>query len=200
MRSILWGSLVAIGVLLGLLFWNQSPPSHGPRREALVVYCAAGLKPVVEAVAKDYEREQKTSVQLQYGGSGTLLSNLRVAQRGDVFIPADTSFIDLGNSNRLLAEVLPLARMSAVITVAKGNPKNIRSIRDLLRDGVRVSLGNPDSVAIGTVARAALTRSGDWAALSARALVFKPTVNDVANDVKLGAVDAGIVWNVTVAQ
>ena len=200
MRSILWGSLVAIGVLLGLLFWNQSPPSHGPRREALVVYCAAGLKPVVEAVAKDYEREQKTSVQLQYSGSGTLLSNLRVAQRGDVFIPADTSFIDLGNSNRLLAEVLPLARMSAVVVVAKGNPKNIRSIRDLLRDGVRVSLGNPDSVAIGTVARAALTRSGDWAALSARALVFKPTVNDVANDVKLGAVDAGIVWNVTVAQ
>ena len=200
MRSILWGSLVAIGVLLGLLFWNQSPPSHGPRREALVVYCAAGLKPVVEAVAKDYEREQKTSVQLQYGGSGTLLSNLRVAQRGDVFIPADTSFIDLGNSNRLLAEVLPLARMSAVVVVAKGNPKNIRSIRDLLRDGVRVSLGNPDSVAIGTVARAALTRSGDWAALSARTLVFKPTVNDVANDVKLGAVDAGIVWNVTVAQ
>lgn len=55
-------------------------------------------------------------------------------------------------------------------------------------------------MAIGTVARAALTRSGDWAALSARALVFKPTVNDVANDVKLGAVDAGIVWNVTVAQ
>ncbi|MCX6861837.1 MAG: molybdate ABC transporter substrate-binding protein [Verrucomicrobia bacterium] len=199
MRSIFWGSLVAIGVLLGLLFWNQSPPSHGPRREALVVYCAAGLKPVVEAVAKDYEREQKTSVQLQYGGSGTLLSNLRVAQRGDVFIPADTSFIDLGNSNHLLAEVLPLARMSAVVVVAKGNPKNIRSIRDLLRDGVRVSLGNPDSVAIGTVARAALTRSGDWAALSARALVFKPTVNDVANDVKLGAVDAGIVWDVTVA-
>jgi ABC-type molybdate transport system substrate-binding protein len=30
-------------------------------------------------------------------------------------------------------------------------------------------------------------------------LVFKPTVNDVANDVKLGAVDAGIVWDVTVA-
>jgi len=200
MRSILWGSLVAIGILVGLLVWNQRRPANAPVQEPLVVYCAAGLKTAVEAVAKDYEREQKTSVQIQYGGSGTLLSNLRVAQRGDVFIPADTSFVDLGNSNRLLAEVVPLARMSAVIVVAKGNPKNIRSIQDLLRDGVRVSLGNPDSVAIGTVARAALTRSGDWVALSARALVFKPTVNDVANDVKLGAVDAGIVWDVTLAQ
>jgi ABC-type molybdate transport system substrate-binding protein len=30
--------------------------------------------------------------------------------------------------------------------------------------------------------------------------VYKPTVNDVANDVLLGSVDAGIVWNATVRQ
>lgn len=197
MRSILWGSLVAIGVLVALLVWNQAPPGGGSPREALLVYCAAGLKPAVEAAAKDYEREQRVPVQLQYGGSGTLLNNLKVARRGDVFIPADGGFVDLGRSQGLLAEVLPVARMTAVIAVAKGNPKGIRSIRDLTRDGVRVSLGNPDSVAVGTVARTVLSRSGDWAALSQRATVFKPTVQDVANDVKLGAVDAGIVWDVT---
>ncbi len=70
MRSMVWGSLVAIGVLVGLLIWNQRPPANSPASEPLVVYCAAGLKPVVEAVAKDYEREQKVAVQLQYGGSG----------------------------------------------------------------------------------------------------------------------------------
>ena len=30
--------------------------------------------------------------------------------------------------------------------------------------------------------------------------VFKPTVNDVANDVKIGSVDAGIVWDATARQ
>ena len=30
--------------------------------------------------------------------------------------------------------------------------------------------------------------------------MFKPTVNEVANDVKLGSVDAGIVWDTTAAQ
>jgi ABC-type molybdate transport system substrate-binding protein len=30
--------------------------------------------------------------------------------------------------------------------------------------------------------------------------VFKPTVNEVANDVKIGSVDAGIVWDTTAAQ
>ena len=200
MRSIVWGSLLAIAGLVALLAWNSAPPPRAPLSEPLLVYCAAGLKPAVEAAAADYQREQKVSVQLQYGGSGTLLSNLKVSRRGDLFIPADTSFVELGRSNGLLAEVMPVARMSAVIAVARGNPKGIGSARDLLRDGVRVSLGNPESVAIGAVARTALVRSGDWPALSARAVVFKPTVNDVANDVKLGAVDAGIVWDATLRQ
>lgn len=224
MRSLVWGSLLAMAGLVALLVWNQRPsggggpagPSGGPGQgrnqvrdgstreasstEPLVVYCAAGLKPAVEAVASDYQRERGVAVQLQYGGSGTLLNNLKVARRGDLFIPGDASFIQLGQSNALLAEVLPLSRMRAVIAVARGNPKGLHSVRDLVRDGVRVSLGNPDSVAIGTVARTALTASGDWSALAARALVFKPTVNDVANDVKLGAVDAGIVWDVTLQQ
>ena len=200
MRSVAWGSLAAIAGLVALLAWNSSPPAHSPVRESLVVYCAAGLKPAVEAAAADYQREQQVAIQLQYGGSGTLLNNLKVAQRGDLFIPGDAGFVEMGRSNGLLAEVLPLARMSAVIAVPRGNPKGIASVRDLLRDGVRLSLGNPDSVAIGTVARAALVRSGDWSALSARALVFKPTVNDVANDVKLAAVDAGIVWDATLRQ
>lgn len=200
MRSVAWGSLAAIAGLVALLAWNSSPPAHSPVRESLVVFCAAGLKPAVEAAAADYQREQQVAIQLQYGGSGTLLNNLKVAQRGDLFIPGDAGFVEMGRSNGLLAEVLPLARMSAVIAVPRGNPKGIASVRDLLRDGVRLSLGNPDSVAIGTVARAALVRSGDWPALSARALVFKPTVNDVANDVKLAAVDAGIVWDATLRQ
>ena len=210
MRSLVWGSMLAMACLVALLAWNQRPSGPRPAREAsgskspsiepLVVYCAAGLKPAVEAIVSDYQRERNVTVQLQYGGSGTLLNNLKVAHRGDLFLPGDVSFIQLGRSNGLLAEVLPLARMSAVIAVAKGNPKGILSVRDLVRDGVRVSLGNPDSVAIGTVARTALTRSGDWSALASRALVFKPTVNDVANDVKLGAVDAGIVWDVTLQQ
>ncbi|MFM7555917.1 MAG: substrate-binding domain-containing protein [Verrucomicrobiota bacterium] len=199
-RPVVWGSLLAILLLVALLVWNQRPPAEAPVREPLVVYCAAGLRPAVEAAVDDYGRERGVPVQIQYGGSGTLLSNLRVARSGDLFVPGDSSFIDAGRSNGLLAEVIPLARMRAVVAVARGNPKGLRSVRDLLRSGVRVSLGNPDSVAIGAVARAALVRSGDWPDLSARALVFKPTVNDVANDVKLGAVDAGIVWDTTLVQ
>jgi molybdate transport system substrate-binding protein len=88
--------------------------------------------------------------------------------------------------------------MTPVIAVAKGNPKGIHSLGDLAR--VPIALANPDAAAIGKIIRERLTRTGDWPALAKAARVFKPTVNDVANDVKLGTVDAGIVWDTTVEQ
>jgi ABC-type molybdate transport system substrate-binding protein len=66
-----------------------------------------------------------------------------------------------------------------------------------------VACGNPDAAAIGQLTRRLLERSGHWDALNQQVQrngVFKPTVNDVANDVKLGSVDVGIVWDTTVAQ
>ena len=163
-----------------------------------MVYCAAGLKPPVEALVQAYEQESGARVQLQYGGSGTLLSNLRVARRGDLFIAADQSYLDLGRSNQVVAEILPIGTMRAVAAVRRGNPKHIASLADLVREDVRIALANPDAAAIGKLTRELLERSGEWTRLERHARVFKPTVNEVANDVKLGAVDAGIVWDATV--
>jgi ABC-type molybdate transport system substrate-binding protein len=59
---------------------------------------------------------------------------------------------------------------------------------------------NPDAAAIGRLTQRALETSGHWRHLQPRIKVLKPTVNDVANDVKLGTVDAGIVWDATVNQ
>lgn len=199
-RTILLTSLGLLGVLVGLLWTNQSRPRTAQVTRALLVYCAAGIKAPVEAVARDYEREFGIPIQLQFGGSGTLLNNLKVSQRGDLFIAADSSFVDIGRSNRLLAEVFSLARIVPIVVVARGNPKGITSVADLMKPGIRLSLANPEAAAIGGLTRKALVHSGHWQAVSSGATVFKPTVNDVANDVKLGAVDAGIVWDATAAQ
>lgn len=207
------GSLAAMAVLVALLAWNpdrrSGPPwsdAAGGSRDgngdggALVVYCAAGIKPPVAAVAREYEETYGVTVQLQYGGSGTLLSNLRVARRGDLYLAADSSYIDLARKQRLVDEAIPLARVRAVIVFRKGNPKGIESLDDLFRDDVSVALGNPDAASIGKLVRDVLTESGQWEELERKARVFKPTVNEVANDVKLGAVDAGIVWDATLAN
>src|SRR5206468_6811110 len=143
-RKVILLSVFAAVVLVALLLWKPEAQRSKTGNEPLIVYCAAGIKPPVEAVAREYERLYGVRVQLQYGGSGTLLSNLRVAGKGDLFLAADESYLDLARTNNLLAEVLPLAQMLPVIAVAKGNPKSIREISDLLREDVRVALANPD--------------------------------------------------------
>ncbi|MGA2865037.1 MAG: molybdate ABC transporter substrate-binding protein [Verrucomicrobiota bacterium] len=192
-------SLLAGGALVLLLYWHPGEGRRGQTTGPLLVYCAAGLKPPVEAVARQYEKECGVAVQLQYGGSGTLLSNLRVAARGDVFLAGDESYIELARSNGLVVESIPIGRMGLVVAVRRGNPKGVHSLGDLVRADVRLALGNPDAAAVGKLGRELLEQTGDWAAIEARAKVFKPTVNDLANDVKLGAADAALVWDATVS-
>ena len=197
------GSILVLAVLISLLLWK--PGAHGQQvsSQPLVLYCAAGVNPPVAEVVKDYQDQLGITVSVQYGGSGTLLSNLRVAQTGDLYLAADTSYIQIARAQDLIAETIPLATQRPVIASAKGNPKRIQSAQDLLREDVRIALGNPDAASIGKQTEAAMSKAGLWEHLK-RAVqsrgVFKPTVNDVANDIKLGTVDAGVVWDSTARQ
>jgi molybdenum ABC transporter molybdate-binding protein len=196
------GSLAAAAGLVALLLWQTRTPQPAPAagQKPLLLFCAAGLKPPVEAVAREYEQTFGVQVQLQYAGSGTLLSNLRIADAGDLFLAADESYIKSARALGLLAETIPLARQRPVIAVARGNPKNIRTLDDLRRMDVRIAMANPEATSIGRTVRALLQQTGQWSALERRVAVFKPTVNDVANDVKIGSVDAAIVWDATARQ
>jgi molybdenum ABC transporter molybdate-binding protein len=149
----------------------------------------------MEAIRTDYEREYGTPLQVQYGASQTLLAALEVADSGDLYLPADDSYLVLAREHRLLAGVFPLARMQAVVAVPKGNPKQVQRLDDLLREDMRISQANPDAAAIGKLTRDVLKASGQWEKLHGRTTVYKTTVNEVANDVKVGAVDAGIVFD-----
>jgi molybdenum ABC transporter molybdate-binding protein len=198
-KAWLFGSLLAVVALVGLLVLGRpGRPSNGVSTEPLVVFCAAGLKPPVESAAAAYGRESGIPVQLQYGGSGTLLANIKVAEHGDLFLAADDSYLQIARSNGLLAETVPIARLTPVLAVARGNPRGVRGLADLSRVGV--ALANPEAAAVGNITREVLRRSGQWNDIEARVKVFKPTVNDVANDIKLGTVDAGVVWDATVRQ
>ena len=183
---------------------DGGPAEAGDAKQAntLLMYCAAGMRLPVEQIVADYEKEYGVSVQLQYGGSNTLLSQLSVAKTGDLYLAGDDSYIQMAQERGLVREAIPLAKMRPVIAVKAGNPKEIQAVDDLLREDVISALGNPDQAAIGKKTRALLTKSNHWAKLEPHVTatgVYKPTVPEVANDVKLGSVDAGVVWDTTLA-
>jgi molybdenum ABC transporter molybdate-binding protein len=191
---------IKAAILIAGFFTLTSCQNKEDSDKSLLFYCAAGIKPVVEKVAQNYYKEYGVRVDLQYGGSGTLLSNLRVAKQGDLYLAGDKSYIDEGITFGFIKETQPLASMSPVIAVAKGNPKGIRSIEDLINENIKVAIANPDAASIGRLTKKILTDSGQWKSLKENVTVLMPTVNEVANSIKIGAVDAGIIWDATAKQ
>lgn len=194
-------SLLAAVTVLVLLVRNNSTGRSTVAKdsESVVVYCAASNRAAMEAIRADYQREFDRLVQVQYGGSQTLLASLEVSGTGDLYLPADDSYIDIARQRKLIEEVLPIATMRAVLVVAKGNPKKILTYDDLLRDDVRLVQANPEATAIGKTTREHLTRSGLWEKLNQATKTYRGTVNDAANDIDVGAADAAIVYD-TVAS
>lgn len=187
------GSLVFLG--LAILLLSRTNQRSEDQSEPLVLFCAASNRAVVDAIRADYQKEFGREVQVQYGPSQTLLATMEVAKTGDLYLPADDSFLKLARDKKLVAEVLPLGIMHAGVAVRKGNPKDISSLADLLKDDVRFVQASVEAAAIGKLTREVLSRSQQWESLDKATDAYRTTVTDVANDVVVGAADAGIVYD-----
>ena len=207
----LWGGLIGVtGLIIVLVFMlRQGPPRTEPGKKSLTVYCAAGMRVPVEEIAKDYEQKYNISVELQFGGSNTLLNQLQVNKfsHADLFLAADDFYTDKAVNDGLAVERLPNAHQRPVLAVRKDSVKQINSLEDLLQPGISVAVADPEQAAIGKAVRKLLEKieidgTNRWKQLEERVTadgVFKPTVNDVANDVAIGAVDAALVWDSTLS-
>ena len=191
------GSALVVAVLVGILAWPELRANRSG--EALILYCAPSQRAPVDLIVADYQRETGRAVEVRYAGSQSILANAELSGQGDLFLPADSSYIDEARGRGMIAQTFPIATMTGVLVVPADNPKKIANWNDLLSADVSIAQAEPDIAAIGKLTREQLIKTGRWELLKARTKVFKGTVTDVANSVALRAVDAGIVWDV-VAQ
>ena len=189
------GLLVLTSCLIALIVERTDRSIDCPE---LIIHCAAGLQKPVEEIAKGFEKETGISVSLNLGGSGQLYSQLDLVG-GDVYIPADMSYIEQGQKAGLIGESTLVSRLVAELIVRKGNPKNISSLKDLARDDLRVVIADR-SAAIGLFTHEVLVNAKLLDAIEKGKLTKMATVNEVALQIELGAADVGIVWNVLEPQ
>lgn len=192
---VLLASLLIIVALLFLLSQESSPYGFSGSSRSIRFYCAASLKPVMQNIAADFEKEAGMRVDFEFGDSGQMLGNVTTRMDGDLFLPADASFIRLAQERGLVTEMFPVCRMRAVVITRHGNPHQIARLDDLLKPGLKVSIANPDKSAIGKVVREHLTKIGKWNALATHLEVQHSNVTESANAVQLGSIDAAIVWD-----
>lgn len=190
---------VALLVACGYLLYRDAAPPPAEAGRPLVIYCAAALKPALEAVAADFERQTGGRVEFTFGNSEQVLA-AALTGRGDVLLPADDSYVRLAEGKGIVREAVPVARMRAVVLARPGNPHGIARFDDLLAPGLKLGQANPDAAAIGRVTRDHLRPLGRWDALAAHTLVFHATVTEAANSVRVGSTDAAVVWDAVAAN
>ena len=70
-----------------------------------------------------------------------------MAAMPDVFLTCDASYMDKVSDS--FTDAVDVSSTQVVIMVAKGNPKNITSLRDLAREDVRAATTNPSFSTLG---------------------------------------------------
>ena len=205
-RSFIFATVILLAVLIGALVLLGRSVERDHYAERLTLYCAAGIKEPVDAIIAEYEQYYQDTkgrsirIDVQYAGSGTLLSQLRVGNTGGLYLAGDDSYIERGREYGVLDEAIPLAEMKPVIALSEAAGGRVTSLRDLLDGDIRYAIGTPEGTAVGQAARNALESLGEWETFEQNLTVTKPTVNDLGNDLQIGSIDAAIIWDVTARQ
>lgn len=171
----------------------------GPREKSLLFFCGSAVKVPMEEIARAYERERGIKVLVNYGGSGSLLSQMELSRKGDVYLAGSPDYISIGERKKLLIPGTDkkVAYLIPAIIIPKGNPAHIRSLDDLARPGVRVGIGNPETVCLGLYGIELLEHNKLLRpVLKNNVAVFTKSCEDTAMLAVLGKVDAILGWDV----
>ena len=174
----------------------------------VVVFAAASMEATLTQIAENY-KEVAPNINLifTFDSSGTLKTQIEEGAVCDLFISAaqkqmnQLDAADTTGTNEGLDFVLSDTRIDfvenkVVLAVPDDNPKGIESFSDLATDKLELlCLGN-DDVPVGAYSLQILDTLGiDISALeSAGKITYASNVSEVANQVKEGAVDCGIIY------
>ena len=201
MRTTIVASIVAACVTLAACGKNQD--QGGKTRltfagKTLELFVGSASKPATEEAAKAFERKTGCRVLLHFGGSGKMLSDMKLGRRGDLYFPGSSDFMELAKREKLVVPETEriVVYLLPAINVPASNPKKIEKLEDLARPGVRVGIARPDTVCVGLYAVEVLVRNGLAERVKPNIVTNAESCAKTAQLAAMGTVDAILGWRV----
>jgi len=169
-------------------------------KEEFIFYCGITMVRPMLKISKIIEKKYDIKIKIIQGGSGDLYDSLSISKKGDLYLPGSDSYLKKHEKEGFFGYRKYVGYNQIAIFVRKGNPKNIKTLKDFLRKDVRVVLGNPESGSIGKAGEKVLKKfGGDKFADKIEDLVvmYATDSRDLNNLLKKGEVDAGLSWKAT---
>ncbi|MDQ1289534.1 MAG: molybdate transport system substrate-binding protein [Actinomycetota bacterium] len=167
-----------------------SPPPGGGR---ITVLAAASLTEAFTTLGDRFEAAHPgATVTFSFAASSTLATQITAGAPADVFASAGTEAMDAVTAARRVDPSAPpslIARTTMAVAVPAANPARITALADLARPRTKLALCAP-TVPCGAAARTVLAKAG----LTVTPVTEEANVKAVLTTVRLGEVDAGIVY------
>ena len=166
--------------------------------EEITAFLGSATKPAMGMLIKSFSEKTGNEVTAMYGGSGKLLSQMKLSGKGDVYLSASSDFMEKAKKDGIVdpASEKIVAYLIPAINVQKGNPKRIRSIQDLTREDVELVIANPRFVCVGRYAVEIFEANDLSALIKPRIKSFAESGARTANTIAIGGTDAVIGWRV----
>jgi molybdate transport system substrate-binding protein len=190
--------IVFVILVLLILLVTQNGQASSKR---ILIFAGAASKPATEEVVKIFHENTRIPVDVVFGGSGFVLTQMKLAKKGDLFFPGSSDFMEMAKKEGLVfseTEKIVVFLVSA-INVQRENPKRILSLKDLTRDGIRVAIANPEMVCVGTYAVEIIEKNltpEEKQRFKKNLVNYTESCEKTASVISLKAVDAVIGWSV----
>lgn len=169
--------------------------------DSLLVFAGAASKPPTEEAAKAFGAKTGVKVDVIFGGSGYVLSQMMLGKKGDLYFPGSSDYMEIAKKKDV---VFPETEKNIVylvpaINVQKGNPKNVKTLKDLTRPGLKVAIANPEGVCVGAYAVElveSLFTPQEKEAFRKNLINYTESCEKTATAISLKAADAVVGWRV----
>jgi len=166
----------------------------------ILMFAGAGLKGPVDEIVGIYNKKTGITINVIYGGSGTLLAQIKNTKKGDIFMPGGMEHYKMAEKEGLIEKGVEFVYHEPVIVVKKGNPKHIKGLLSLKNPGLKLALGDETSLALGPITKKMLEKAHIYTEVAKNVVVREGTVSKLVLDVDTTDVDASIVWKTAESQ
>ncbi len=177
---------------------DRNHDGTGKGQRTLEIFVGSASQPPTEEAIVAFEKKMGVTVEAHFGGSGAMLSQMKLSGRGDIYFPGSSDYMERAKDEGLVdaATEKRVVYLVPAINVQAGNPKNIQSVEDLARPGIKVGMARPDTVCVGLYGVEALEAMGVSANVKPNIVTHAPSCSKAANLVALQTVDAVLGWRV----
>lgn len=171
--------------------------STGERIRLVVFVGSASQPPTTEAKEAFEAMHPNITVDVTFGGSGTLLNQMTLEETGDLYMPGSDDYMDKAEAQGAIVPETSaiVAYLVPSICVRSGNPKNIQSLADMGRAEVTVGLAEAGAVCLGDISNEVLRSAGVEEQVKANCITYARSCSQTQQLVQLGEVDAIVGWD-----